>query len=98
MKALSPSEVAGALASVPEWRIEGGRLVREFRFTDFVAAIAFVDRVAVLAETANHHPDIDIRYNRVLLGLETHDAKGITVNDFRLAKAASAEFRATEPE
>ena len=92
MKPLSQSEIVEALPSVPEWKIEGSRLLREFRFPDFVAAIAFVDRIAVLAEAAGHHPDIDIRYNRVVLGLETHDANGITLKDFDLAKAVSGEF------
>ena len=53
---------------LPEWKVEDGRLLREWKFADFVAAMAFVQRVADAAERAQHHPDIDIRYNRVLLG------------------------------
>jgi 4a-hydroxytetrahydrobiopterin dehydratase len=62
--------------------------MRTFQFQDFVAALRFVNRVADLAERAGHHPDIDIRYNRVRLGLTTHDAGGLTGKDFELAAAA----------
>ena len=55
---------------------------RTYQFPTFPAAIRFVDYVAELAEAANHHPDIDVRYNRVTLTLSTHDAGGITDNDF----------------
>jgi len=63
-------------------------LVRTFTFQDFVGALRFVNRVADLAEAASHHPDIDIRYNRVRLALTTHDAGGLTGKDFELAAAA----------
>jgi 4a-hydroxytetrahydrobiopterin dehydratase len=62
-----------------------GELARTIVFKDFVESIAFVDRLAVLAEAASHHPDIDIRYNKVSLALITHDAGGITQNDINLA-------------
>lgn len=86
---LSSSEVSSRLASLPNWQIESGELVRTFTFTDFRAALAFVNHVADLAEAAGHHPDIDIRYNRVRLSLVTHDAGGITEKDFALAAKAS---------
>lgn len=95
MKPLTEDEIRHALASLPDWKIESGRLVREFKFADFVAAIAFVYRIAEVAESAGHHPDIDIRYNRVLLGLTTHDAHGITGKDFDLAESASQAFKET---
>jgi len=85
MNPLSPAEVAARLSSLPDWRIEAGELVRTFQFKDFLASIAFVNRVAALAEEAGHHPDIDIRYNKVRLALVTHDAGGITAKDFELA-------------
>lgn len=69
-----------------------GKLVREWRFKDFVEAMMFVNRVAAVAEDAGHHPDIDIRYNRVRLGLVTHDAGGITKTDADMAKRCSHEF------
>ena len=65
-----------------------GDLVRIFKFEDFRAAMRFVNQVAELAEEAGHHPDIDIRYNRVRLALVTHDAGGLTNKDFELAGQA----------
>ena len=65
----------------------GGKLIKTVVCDDFVAALAFVDEVGRLAEEANHHPDIDIRYNRVTLALMTHDAGGITQADLDLARA-----------
>ncbi len=83
--ALSAAEMEDALRTHPEWKLQDGKLVREWTFDDFVAAINFVNQVATLAEAAGHHPDIDIRYNRVLLGLVSHDAAGITKRDVELA-------------
>lgn len=88
MQPYSEDEIKRKLASLPRWSVHSGRLMREFTFADFIAAMAFVNRIATLAELARHHPDIDIRYNRVLLGLETHDANGITEKDFLLAEQA----------
>jgi 4a-hydroxytetrahydrobiopterin dehydratase len=89
VSALTPQEAQNLLASLPEWRIESGELTRTFAFKDFVAALAFVNRVGEAAEAAGHHPDIDIRYNKVRLGLVTHDAGGITAKDFDLAAKAN---------
>jgi len=88
MAALTAQEAQNRLASLPEWRIESGELVRTFAFKDFVAALGFVNRVGQAAEAAGHHPDIDIRYNKVRLGLVTHDAGGLTAKDFDLAAQA----------
>lgn len=63
-------------------------LVRTFTFSDFLAAIRFVNAVAEVAEAADHHPDIDIRYNKVTLALTTHDSGGLTEKDFALAAQA----------
>jgi len=88
MSALSDHEIKSRLVSVPDWQIESGELVRTFLFKDFPAALAFVNKVGDLAENAGHHPDIDIRYNKVRLALVTHDAGGITQKDFDLAAGA----------
>jgi 4a-hydroxytetrahydrobiopterin dehydratase len=85
---LSNSEVAHHLKALPNWQIEKFELVRTFQFEHFRAALRFVNQVADLAEAAGHHPDIDIRYNRVRLALTTHDAGGLTAKDFDLATAA----------
>jgi 4a-hydroxytetrahydrobiopterin dehydratase len=88
MSALSTEEANRQLEALPEWKIESGELVRTFQFKDFRAALGFVNRVGDLAEEAGHHPDIDIRYNRVRLALVTHDAGGLTGKDFDLAVRA----------
>ena len=85
MKKLTPTEIKSALAKVPAWRKTGSSIARTFEFVDFVAAIKFVNAVARAAEKANHHPDIDIRWNKVTLTLSTHDAGGLTAKDFALA-------------
>jgi len=82
---LTAQEIANYLGALPEWHIEEGVLTRTFSFQDFPAALAFVNRVGERAEEAGHHPDIDIRYNKVRLGLVTHDMGGLTVKDFDLA-------------
>jgi 4a-hydroxytetrahydrobiopterin dehydratase len=95
MAALSKSEVEALLKDLPGWKLDGGKLVREWGFKDFVAAMTFVNSVAVVAEQAGHHPDIDIRYNRVRLGLVSHDAGGITARDADMAARLSRDFPAT---
>jgi 4a-hydroxytetrahydrobiopterin dehydratase len=86
--ALSSKEIEAHLTAVPEWKVESGELTRTFLFQDFRAALHFVNQVGMLAEEAGHHPDIDIRYNRVRLSLVTHDAGGLTAKDFHLAAQA----------
>jgi 4a-hydroxytetrahydrobiopterin dehydratase len=88
MSALSPQEISSRLSTLRGWQIEAGELVRTFKLEDFRAALRFVNKVGDLAEEAGHHPDIDIRYNKVRLGLVTHDAGGLTVKDFDLAAEA----------
>lgn len=88
MPKLDPLEIKERLAVLPNWQIEDGELVRTFAFRDFVEALQFVNRVGQAAEAAGHHPDIDIRYNRVRLALVTHDAGGLTERDFQLAEQA----------
>jgi 4a-hydroxytetrahydrobiopterin dehydratase len=90
MVPLSASEIQAALASLPGWAAEGGALVRRFAFPTFPAGIAFVDRVAVVAEQVGHHPDITISYTAVTLRLSTHDAGGVTAKDVELARQLDA--------
>lgn len=85
MPALPDSEIKSRLGSLPGWQIYAGELTRTSIHHDFRAALAFVNKVGELAEKAGHHPDIDIRYNKVRLGLVTHDAGGLTAKDFDLA-------------
>jgi 4a-hydroxytetrahydrobiopterin dehydratase len=87
---LSDSEIATRLEG-REWRREGDQIVRERKLEDFAAAVAFVNRVAELAERANHHPDILIHgWNKVRLELTNHSAGGLTEADFALAREIDA--------
>lgn len=88
MAPLSQKDIKERLVSVPDWQVESGELTRTFLFKDFRGSLAFVNKVGDLAENARHHPDIDIRYNKVRLALVTHDAGGITEKDFDLAAKA----------
>lgn len=82
--------IQSALATLPQWRRNGRVIVRTFEFEDFVAAMKFVNAVAAAAELAQHHPDVDIRWNKVMLALSTHDAGGLTEKDFALARQCDA--------
>jgi 4a-hydroxytetrahydrobiopterin dehydratase len=86
IKILDQTQIQTYLASLPEWKLEHDELVRTITFNDFQQAMKFVNHVADLADKAGHHPDIDIRYNKVRLALVTHDAGGITQNDIGLAQ------------
>jgi 4a-hydroxytetrahydrobiopterin dehydratase len=86
---LSDAALGGLLKELPEWALEDGALVRYWSFKDFAAAMAFVNRVAAMAEEAGHHPDVDIRYNKVKLALLSHDAGGITARDAEMARQLS---------
>jgi len=77
------------LEAHPEWALDGEVLSRTFGFSDFGQAIGFVTRVALAADRADHHPDIDIRWNKVLLALTTHSAGGLTAKDLALAAEIS---------
>jgi 4a-hydroxytetrahydrobiopterin dehydratase len=83
---LTDTEIHQALGGLDGWSLDGGELVQQRTFKDFLAAMDFVNQLADLAEKAGHHPDIDIRYNRVRLALVTHDAGGITANDTAMAR------------
>lgn len=90
MEKLTPTAIKTALADLPEWRKTGAVIRRTYAFADFVTAMKFVNAVARAAERAAHHPDVDIRWNRVTLALTTHDAGGLTSKDFALARKCDA--------
>lgn len=85
MSKLTHPQIKAALATVPQWRKRAATINRTFVFKDFPAAVKFVTKIARAAERAWHHPDIDIRWNKVTLTLTTHDAGGLTEKDFALA-------------
>lgn len=87
---LTDDQVAEALAGLPGWARDGDMIVKTFERATFPAAIEFVGGVAELAEAADHHPDIDIRYRKVRLALTTHDDGGLSEKDVALAAGIEA--------
>ncbi len=82
---LTDSEISDHLATLDGWELDGKSITQTFEFKSFTPAIEFVNEVADLAEDANHHPDIDVRWNKVTLRLSTHSAGGLTKSDTALA-------------
>jgi Pterin-4a-carbinolamine dehydratase len=82
---LSDIEIQRMLGKIPGWSRKGDTITKTFQFKDFLSGIDFVGGIAEVAEKANHHPDIDIRYNKVTCTLSTHTASGITQKDLNLA-------------
>lgn len=87
---LEQAEIERSLTALSGWTLTGGRIVLEKSFPDFLKAMEYVNRVALIAEGMGHHPDIEIHYNRVALRLWTHSAGGITSLDIDLATAVHA--------
>ena len=83
---LSEPEIRKRLSSLKRWTLKGTEITVTVEHKDFVHAMGFVNSVALLAEKLNHHPDIDIRWNKVTLALTTHSAGGLTEKDFALAE------------
>jgi 4a-hydroxytetrahydrobiopterin dehydratase len=92
MARLTPVQIARRMKSVPGWARKGLEIRRRFEFEDFLGAMAFVNRVARSAQKSDHHPDIDIRWNKVTLALSTHSEGGLTAKDFSMARECSRIF------
>jgi 4a-hydroxytetrahydrobiopterin dehydratase len=90
---LGGEKLATLAAALPQWRIDGRELKREFRFPDFAAALAFVNRVGAVAESEQHHPDIALGWGRVAIATWTHSIGGLSENDFILAARIEALSR-----
>jgi 4a-hydroxytetrahydrobiopterin dehydratase len=86
MAKLNEKQIQAALRTVKGWKLDGGEITKTVTKKDFVHAMGFVQQVALVAEKMNHHPDIDIRWNKVKFTLSTHSEGGLTTNDFELAK------------
>lgn len=86
---LTEPEIQERANSLPGWTVEENKLQTTRKFKDFVAAIEFVNKLVEPAESAGHHPDIEISYNKVKVTLTTHDAGGLTQKDFDLASVIS---------
>ena len=90
MNLLTEPEINEELATVPAWTRDGNSITTVTQRADFRDALLYVGAVAYLAESANHHPDVTIAWNKVTLTLSTHSAGGLTANDFALARQISA--------
>lgn len=84
---LSGEEIEKKLGDLKEWTAASDKLAREFAFENFAAALAFVNRIGAIAEARDHHPDILFGWGYAEIFITTHDAGGITENDFALARA-----------
>ena len=91
---LSEDEIATGLKALAGWEREGDVIVKHWTFPAFADGIRFVDRVAVAADAADHHPDIDVRWTTVTMRLSTHSAGGLTRKDLELAAAIDRLSRA----
>ncbi len=87
---LTPEEITLQSANLPHWKQDDNKIVRNLEFETFMLAIAFINRIAALAEVADHHPEIFNVYNRVELVLTTHDCDGLSQKDFDLANQINA--------
>ena len=83
---LTETEIAMALSDLPDWKVEGGKLHREYKFADFVAAFGFMTGAALVAQAMDHHPEWFNVWNTVRVDLTTHDAGGISALDVKLAQ------------
>ncbi len=78
---LSVTELTHRLHALPGWEYEDNRIRKSFRFADYYQTLAFVNAVAYMAHRQDHHPDLVVRYNLVVVSYTTHDASGVTLND-----------------
>jgi 4a-hydroxytetrahydrobiopterin dehydratase len=92
MPTLSADQITDKLKSLPGWEYKGDAIVKLFRFKEFMDGIEFINRVAEIAEAADHHPDITINYTRITFSCSTHSDGGVTEKDFKLASNIEAAF------
>lgn len=89
---LVPGDITAMMAILPEWSATNGVLCKEFVFPDFDATMAFVNAVAFMARSQNHHPDLAVHYGRCVVSFHTHDVGGLTRNDFICAARTERLF------
>ena len=92
MAQLSADQITDKLKSLPGWEYTDNSISRLYRFQEFMDGIRFINRVAELAETADHHPDISVNYTRVRFSCSTHDQGGVTEKDLKLAEQIERAF------
>lgn len=86
---LNQTEIDQKIQTLPQWQQQDQTITRTFKFKNFVQAIDFVDKLVKPAEAAQHHPDLEISYNKVTVSLTSHDAGGLTQKDFDMAQTIS---------
>lgn len=87
---LSENEIESALTEMSGWTFEGGQITKTFEFPSYLAGVTFVSAIAHLAEAMDHHPDLDLRYRKLSVAINTHDVGGISPLDFELARRIEA--------
>jgi len=92
MALLEDSEINDKLGELSGWEKSGNEIVKSYKLSNFIASIGFVNRIAILAEKADHHPDILIQYSAVKITLSTHSEGGVTEKDFNLAGEIEGTF------
>lgn len=92
MAKLNPDQIGDRLKPLPGWEYKDNGIRKLYRFKEFLHGIRFIDRIAELAEAADHHPDILVNYTRVTFTCTTHSAGGVTEKDFALANQIEREF------
>ena len=92
MGLLNDTEINNKLTGLNGWEKAGNEIVKSFKFANFIASIGFVNRIAILSEKADHHPDILIQYSNVKITLSTHSDGGLTEKDFNLAGEREGAF------
>ena len=89
-KLLNTQEINSIQQELPQWKVQGIRIKREWQFSNFIEAFGFITKVAMLSETMNHHPEWSNIYSKVIIELTTHDLGGLTDRDIQLAKAINS--------
>ena len=89
---LGADELAGHVATLPGWSVAGDRLAKSFAFANYHETIAFVNALAFIAHREDHHPDLQVHYNRCVVAFSTHSAGGVTLNDVICAAQAERLF------
>ena len=94
MPKLEKSEIERRLSALPGWEFKDNAISKLYRFKKFMDGIHFIDRVAEMAEAADHHPDVKINYTRITFSCSTHDQGGVTEKDFKLASQIEEAYKA----
>jgi 4a-hydroxytetrahydrobiopterin dehydratase len=94
MARLEKSEIERRLGALPGWELKDDAIGKLYRFREFMGGIKFLNRVAAMAEAADHHPDVKINYTRITFSCSTHDQGGVTEKDFKLASQIEDAYKA----